>query len=73
MSEIWERELDEPRKNVVYKCECCGCDLCIGDEAYRIDNKWYCLDCCGFYEIEEPERDWDFERKAKLESEIYDA
>ena len=68
MSEIWERELDEPRRNVVHKCDCCGCDICVGDEAYSVDDyNWYCTDCCGLTEVEEPEPDWDFERKARLE------
>lgn len=73
MSEIWER-LDEPKRIPVHRCACCGDKICIGDEAYQVDNGlWYCAYCCGKYEVDEPERDWDFERKARLESEIYDA
>lgn len=68
MSEYWERELDEPAKIPVYKCECCGDEICVGDEAYKVDDSiWYCRYCCGLFEVEEPERDWDFERKSRLE------
>ena len=69
MSEYWERELDEPQAIPIYHCKCCGCDICIGDEAYKVgDHTYYCTDCCGLFEIEEPERDWDFEHKARLEA-----
>ena len=54
MSEYWERELDEPQAIPIYRCECCGCDICIGDEAYKVDDHiYYCTDCCGLTEIEE--------------------
>lgn len=57
MSEYWERELDEPRRKVVHKCDCCGCDICVGDEAYSVDDyNWYCTDCCGLTEVEEPDQ-----------------
>ena len=68
MSEIWERELDEPRRVPVHTCHYCGIVIYVGDSAYRVgDDTWYCEDCCGLYEVEEPERDWDFERKRRLE------
>lgn len=68
MSEYWERELDEPQGIAVCKCDCCGCDIYAGDEAYRVDdNKWFCTDCCGLFEVEMPERDYDLDRKARLE------
>ena len=69
MSEYWERELDEPQSTPVYKCSCCDEDICVGDEAYQVDNgTWLCTDCCGLTEVEMPERDWDFERKVRLEA-----
>ena len=69
MSEWWERELDEPRLTAVCTCQNCGCELYAGDEAYKVDdNMWFCVDCCGLSEIEIPERDYDFERKARLEA-----
>lgn len=68
MSEIWERELDEPRRTAVHTCRYCGNDICVGDNAYRVgDDIWYCEYCCGLFEVEEPERDWDFERDRRLE------
>ena len=70
MSEIWERELDEPKRRAVYKCGCCDCDIYDGEEAYEVENgNWYCTDCCGLTEVEFPERDWDEVRKARLEDE----
>ena len=72
MSEYWERELDEPQARPVYRCAECGCWICVGDEAYQIggygSSKYICSECCGLTEVEEPERDWDFERKARLEA-----
>ena len=69
MSEYWERELDEPQARPVHRCACCGEDICIGDEAYEVDNgEWFCTCCCGLSEVEEPERDYDFDRKARLEA-----
>ena len=68
---LWERELDEPKRTAVYRCGCCDCDIYVGDEAYEVDTgEVYCKDCCGLIEVEEPERDWDFERKRRLEDEL---
>ena len=69
MSEIWERELEPPHGVRVHRCACCGVDIYVGDEAYQVDDgKWYCTGCCALYEVEMPERDWDFERKARQEA-----
>lgn len=39
--------------NIMYKCERCGRDICAGDTAYVVGNKYYyCDDCCCATEVE---------------------
>lgn len=48
-------------------CKACGEPIYIGEEIIKISDDIYCLDCCFHTELEAPERDWDFECKARLE------
>lgn len=53
-----------------YHVHCKGCDepLYSGEEVVKVaEDDIYCLDCCWHTELEVPERDGDFERKARLE------
>ena len=43
------------------KCAGCGGDLYVGDTAYKIGDNYYCEDCCETVELENPERNEDFE------------
>lgn len=51
-------------------CECCGREIWIGEEFCKAGDFYFCTDCYYTTELEEPERDWDFERKARIEREI---
>ena len=56
MSELWERELDEPEPKVVCHCKCCDGEIYAGEEVYKTnDGSWYCQDCCRLFEVESPE------------------
>lgn len=51
MNEYWEMSMDEQTETIVYKCDCCGEDISIGDEAYMVDdNKWLCQYCFKLFE-----------------------
>lgn len=51
----------------LHYCTECGSPLYIGDEAYQVGSNYYCPNCCGRVELEEPERDWDFEYDRKYD------
>lgn len=48
-------------------CSACGEPIYYGEEVCKVCDKIYCRDCICIIELEEPERDWDFERKRRLE------
>lgn len=54
-------------------CEYCGAEIYEGEECCKAGDKYYCNSCYYTTELEAPEKDWDFERKARLEREIEDA
>jgi DNA-directed RNA polymerase subunit RPC12/RpoP len=58
-------EASDPKP--LYYCEECGSPLYVGDEAYQVGSNYYCPNCCGRVELEEPERDWDFEYDRKYD------
>lgn len=57
------------RKSMTYHEHCaeCGCEIYVGDECYEVGDKYYCVDCVCTVDIEEPERDWDYERERRNE------
>lgn len=48
-------------------CAECSCEIYVGDECCEVGDKYYCVDCVCTVEIEEPERDWDFERERRID------
>lgn len=48
-------------------CAACGEPIYSGEEVIQIADDIYCLDCCIHTQLEEPEKDWDFERKRRIE------
>ena len=54
-------------------CDYCGIEIYEGDECCKAGDKYFCTDCYYTTELEAPEPDYDFERKARLEREIEDA
>ena len=60
---------EAPSPEPVTYCTYCDEPLYIGDEAYQAGNDIYCAQCCGKIEIEEPEKDWDFEIDKRRENE----
>lgn len=42
-------------------CAECGSHLYIGDTAYKMGDNYYCEECVTPLELEEPERDEDYE------------
>lgn len=49
-------------------CKACGEPIYSGEEIIKVaEDDIYCLDCCWHTQLEEPERDWDFERKRRIE------
>lgn len=67
------RECGYPIKEYHVHCAHCGDVIYEGGECCKAGDKYYCTACYYTTELEAPERDWDFERKARIEREIEDA
>ena len=40
-----ERDGQLTRRGAMYSCQSCGCDICFGEQFYRIDGEVFCYGC----------------------------